>query len=206
MCALQVTLELRDSLGLTKTVALVRRYEAGRGIRPGAKKRVEVYDPPTTTSVLAPAYVPKVRPPSHSPRGDKTQADMHYSPPKSQQGFGLVGNGIEFEENKAKNNISVSALLPGGAASQSGQISVSDVVIKVDGRETYGWQLPRLADHVLGPPGSTVSLTFVSETSRSFDTKDVTLTRRAPVVTGDQPHPTPKTNTDQGLEKLSFSA
>ena len=108
-----------------------------------------------------------------------------------------VGVGIEFEESSAHNNIRVSAILPGGPAFESNQIFLSDVLMSVDGKETAGWSLLVLADHVLGPPDTAITLVFTSP--KSGGVKEVTLWRRALAVANRPKSPS-------GLERISFCA
>lgn len=111
----------------------------------------------------------------------------------------FVGVGIEFEENKAENSIRVSGVMARTPASECGKIFVSDILMRVDDVDTRGWSLLTLADNVLGPPDTTLKLTFMSSDSPS-GVKDVLLIRRAP---GELPR---AVKSPRGLEKVSFTA
>ena len=111
----------------------------------------------------------------------------------------FVGVGIEFEENKAERSIRVSGIMPRSPAAESGQIFCADILLRVDDEETREWTLLTLADTVLGPPETSLKLTFLSPISPN-GVKDVVLTRRAP---GELPR---AARSPRGLEKVSFTA
>jgi C-terminal processing protease CtpA/Prc len=111
----------------------------------------------------------------------------------------FVGVGIEFEENKAERSIRVSSIIPLSPAAECGQIFVSDILMRVDDEETREWTLLTLADNVLGPPETTLKLTFLSPDSPA-GVKDIFLTRRVP---GELPR---AARSPRGLEKVSFTA
>ena len=70
----------------------------------------------------------------------------------------------------------MSKVVAGGAAEASGNVHVGDTLEEVDGVKVGGIALETLArDHVLGPPGSAVTLVLASP---GGGRKTVTLRRR----------------------------
>eukprot|EP00802_Teleaulax_amphioxeia_P019476 Tamp_19711.p2 GENE.Tamp_19711~~Tamp_19711.p2 ORF type:complete len:142 (+),score=19.03 Tamp_19711:162-587(+) len=72
-----------------------------------------------------------------------------------------VGIGAYFQRSAADNGgLSVKSLLPGSPAAKCGKIKVGDIILKVDGDDVYGKKLAELAEVLLGPTGSKVTLEF----------------------------------------------
>jgi len=72
-----------------------------------------------------------------------------------------VGIGAYFQRAATDSEgLSVKSLLPGSPAQKCGKIKVGDIVLKVDGDNVYGKKLAELAEVLLGPTGSKVTLEF----------------------------------------------
>eukprot|EP00277_Geminigera_cryophila_P017955 CAMPEP_0179447362 /NCGR_PEP_ID=MMETSP0799-20121207/31224_1 /TAXON_ID=46947 /ORGANISM="Geminigera cryophila, Strain CCMP2564" /LENGTH=144 /DNA_ID=CAMNT_0021238161 /DNA_START=66 /DNA_END=500 /DNA_ORIENTATION=+ len=72
-----------------------------------------------------------------------------------------VGIGAYFQRASADTGgLSVKSLLPGSPAQKCGKIKVGDIVLKVDGDNVFGKKLAELAEVLLGPTGSKVTLEF----------------------------------------------
>ena len=211
----QVVLTFREESGQNKTVALVRSLPSS-------------FDHfPRYSSVSS---MPTTRPPHTVMAGQLAHVGLNGSPPQNnntavralpapsevfdlmlgvtcdmlsgrvfKQGP-LVGVGIEFAENKAGNNIHVSAILPGSPAFESDQISVADVLIGVDGKDVRDCSLMALASDVLGLPDTPIMLTFRVPADPG-QVKHVTLRRRAADTS--QLH---RPKSPFGLEYASYSA
>lgn len=54
----------------------------------------------------------------------------------------------------------VSQLVPGGAAEETGQVAVGDVLYEVEGENVYRADKQKIASKVLGPEGTMVRLGF----------------------------------------------
>lgn len=70
--------------------------------------------------------------------------------------FSGIGVMIELDRDH-KNRVTVSRPIDGGPASQSG-VKAGDVLQKIDGKVTEGWDIEKAANHIRGPEGSTVTL------------------------------------------------
>jgi C-terminal processing protease CtpA/Prc len=66
--------------------------------------------------------------------------------------FGL--HGVETD-------IVINELLPGGPAANCGQIQIGDILIAVDGKKVQGVTVEEVKKLVLGPEGTTASLTLI---------------------------------------------
>eukprot|EP00802_Teleaulax_amphioxeia_P018734 Tamp_18940.p1 GENE.Tamp_18940~~Tamp_18940.p1 ORF type:complete len:252 (-),score=10.75 Tamp_18940:535-1182(-) len=85
-----------------------------------------------------------------------------------------VGVGAYFECMQG-GSIRVRGLAKGGPAESSQMINIGDELLCVDNNEVHGRPLSELGQFILGPPGSTVQLTFVSLSDKSK--YDIFLTR-----------------------------
>mmetsp|Transcript_56216 Transcript_56216/g.114963 ORF Transcript_56216/g.114963 Transcript_56216/m.114963 type:complete len:149 (-) Transcript_56216:326-772(-) len=90
-----------------------------------------------------------------------------------------VGIGAYFQKSQADpGGLAVKSLLANSPAQQCGKITVGDIILSVNGENVYGKKLAELAEVLLGPPGSEVTLVFKREAS---DEKyDVKMTRGIP--------------------------
>jgi len=74
-----------------------------------------------------------------------------------------VGIGAYFQRSAIDTNgLAVKSLLKGSPAERCGKIAVGDIVLEVNGDNVYGKKLAELAQVLLGPPGSSVQMTFKS--------------------------------------------
>mmetsp|Transcript_15598 Transcript_15598/g.24255 ORF Transcript_15598/g.24255 Transcript_15598/m.24255 type:complete len:150 (+) Transcript_15598:153-602(+) len=90
-----------------------------------------------------------------------------------------VGIGAYFQKSKTDpSGLSVKSLLSGSPAQTCNRIKVGDIIMSVDGMEVYGKKLAELAEVLLGPPGSPVTLKF--KESKSGEVYDVTIQRGIP--------------------------
>ena len=71
----------------------------------------------------------------------------------------MEGVGIMVRRSKAGKFV-VASIMPGSPASLGGQVEADDVILAVGGLETEGMTPQQLADAVLGPRGSQVSVTL----------------------------------------------
>lgn len=72
-----------------------------------------------------------------------------------------VGIGAYFQRAATDaGGLSVKSLLPGSPAQKCGKIKVGDIILKVDGDNVHGKKLAELAEVLLGPTRSQVSLEF----------------------------------------------
>jgi hypothetical protein len=71
----------------------------------------------------------------------------------------MEGVGIMVRRSKAGKFV-VATIMPGSPASLGGQVEADDVILAVGGVETEGMTPQQLADAVLGPRGSQVSVTL----------------------------------------------
>ncbi|EKX37496.1 hypothetical protein GUITHDRAFT_165462 [Guillardia theta CCMP2712] len=63
----------------------------------------------------------------------------------------------------------VQMLVPGGAAAQSGEIGVGDVVVSVNNERIIGWTSTRLRNCFLGPFGTKISLGIIKATQHPLE-------------------------------------
>eukprot|EP00961_Rhodomonas_salina_P075802 1017174-Rhodomonas_salina.4 len=76
------------------------------------------------------------------------------------------GIGAYFQKSNADpQGLAVKSLLANSPAQNSGKIKVGDIILSVDGQNVYGKKLAELAEVLLGPPGSEVTLEFKNEKS-----------------------------------------
>jgi C-terminal processing protease CtpA/Prc len=73
----------------------------------------------------------------------------------------------------------VRALAKGGPSANSGMINVGDELVRVEDQDVHGRPLSELGQFILGVPGTSVLLTFIS---RSDKTKYEILLVRSKVV------------------------
>ncbi len=101
-----------------------------------------------------------------------------YLPPKQNNDFkqGLAGtfSGIGAELGMNGKQIVVVAPLDGSPAEKAG-IKPGDAVLKVDGQQTFGWNLNQAVEKIRGPKGSPVKLTIQHKGETA--SADVTITR-----------------------------
>jgi len=74
-------------------------------------------------------------------------------------GASTVGVGIFFHL-EADGHVYVKTIVGGGSADRDGSVQVGDIIVKVDGRDVDGEQMPVVRDLILGPQGTYVVLTF----------------------------------------------
>jgi len=84
------------------------------------------------------------------------------APVRMAHGVGQCGVGLILQDaaNSSYNgyNVSVASLSMGGPGEASHQIQAGDALVKIDGRDVVGKRTGELADWLLGPVGSAVSL------------------------------------------------
>lgn len=94
-----------------------------------------------------------------------------YLPPKQNDNFkqGLAGtfSGIGAELGMKGKQIVVVAPLDGSPAEKAG-IKPGDAVLKVDGLQTFGWNLNQAVEKIRGPKGSDVKLTIQHKGETAF--------------------------------------
>eukprot|EP00960_Hanusia_phi_P017689 520964-Hanusia_phi.AAC.1 len=93
--------------------------------------------------------------------------------------LGQAGVGLVFVKEDTNDHPVVAAVTADGSASRDGQIHVGDRITRVQGQSTFGVNTEALAERILGPYGSSVSLSFVRPgEEREFV---VTLIRGSPI-------------------------
>ncbi len=101
-----------------------------------------------------------------------------YLPPKQNDDFkqGLAGtfSGIGAELGMNGKQIVVVAPLDGSPAQKAG-VKPGDAVLKVDGQQTFGWNLNQAVEKIRGPKGSNVKLTIQHKGETKF--ADLQITR-----------------------------
>jgi len=73
--------------------------------------------------------------------------------------FSGIGVMIELDRDH-KNRVTVAMPIEGGPASKAG-IQSGDVLLKIDGQPTQGWDIEKAANKIRGPQGSTVVLSIL---------------------------------------------
>jgi len=117
---------------------------------------------------------------------DDSQGRPHsyHGSPEEAQGEGLVGRqseggvGLVFKRGEDSNNL-VFSIVKDSPADEVGVISVGDVLVMVDTRNTEGMSLGKLRGLITGPVGSVVSLTFSRHRGSSETRYTVDLVRCA---------------------------
>ncbi len=94
-----------------------------------------------------------------------------FFPPKENKDFKtqLAGefSGIGAELSMSpENRIMIIAPLDGSPAKAAG-IQNGDLILKVDGKETFGWTLDKAVDTIRGPKGSTVTLSILHKEAKA---------------------------------------
>ena len=101
-----------------------------------------------------------------------------YLPPVQNNNFkqGLAGqfSGIGAELGMKDKNIMVISPLDGSPAEKAG-IKAGDIIVKVDGQSTSGWNLSQAVEKIRGPKGSLVALTVLHKDAQK--TVDIKITR-----------------------------
>jgi len=93
---------------------------------------------------------------------DQSQADatlMNEAKVALRRALKMEGVGIMVRRNQAGQYV-VATVMPGSPASVGGKVETDDVILAVGGIETDGMSPQQLADAVLGPQGSRVSVTL----------------------------------------------
>jgi hypothetical protein len=93
---------------------------------------------------------------------DQSQADttlMNEAKVALRRALKMEGVGIMVRRNQAGQYV-VATVMPGSPASVGGKVETDDVILAVGGVETDGMSPQQLADAVLGPQGSRVSVTL----------------------------------------------
>jgi len=119
----------------------------------------------------------------------------------------MEGVGIMVRRNKAGNFV-VATIMPGSPASLMGQVESDDVLLAVGGMETDGMSAQQLADAVLGPRGSSVSVTLRRSTlQREVDGERHNLDRvySVELVRSDKPIAQPRTPEINAAERYASS-
>ena len=75
-------------------------------------------------------------------------------------GARMCGLGVKLRHSK-NGQLSVAAIVPGGAAHSSGQINPGDAILAVGGVETMGKSLQDVASMFIGPESTPVVLTVL---------------------------------------------
>ncbi|MFN8610095.1 MAG: S41 family peptidase [Vulcanimicrobiota bacterium] len=85
-------------------------------------------------------------------------------------GGNFSGIGVMIElDREHKNRVTVSQPIPDGPADKTG-IQTGDVLAKIDGQPTDGWDIEKAANKIRGPQGSLVALTiYRPKEKRSFE-------------------------------------
>jgi len=104
------------------------------------------------------------------------------------KGIGMVvrsvaeGHGFGFLSARSAKSQDwlVKQLIPGGTASMCGQIDVDDAVVAVDGQRIAGMNIEQVQDLILGPEGTTVTITGLKLSPTGGTRYSVTLTRGDP--------------------------
>jgi len=101
-----------------------------------------------------------------------------YLPPVQNTDFkqGLAGqfSGIGAELGTQDKNILIIAPLDGSPAEKAG-IKAGDIILKVNGQSTAGWDLSKAVDQIRGPKGTNVVLTVIHKDTQKQ--VDLTITR-----------------------------
>mmetsp|Transcript_83177 Transcript_83177/g.121792 ORF Transcript_83177/g.121792 Transcript_83177/m.121792 type:complete len:586 (+) Transcript_83177:83-1840(+) len=119
----------------------------------------------------------------------------------------MEGVGIMVRRNKGGNFV-VATIMPGSPASLLGQVEAEDVLLAVGGIETDGMSAQQLADAVLGPRGSSVSVTLRRSTvQREVDGATHNLDRvySVELVRSDKPITQPRTPEIKAAERYASS-
>ncbi len=102
-----------------------------------------------------------------------------FFPPKENEGFKtqlageFSGIGAELSLNE-DNQVTVVAPLDGSPAKRAG-IRSGDIIAKVDGESTAGWDLPKAVENIRGERGTTVTLTVLHDDAQ--DLVDIEIVR-----------------------------
>mmetsp|Transcript_47062 Transcript_47062/g.73646 ORF Transcript_47062/g.73646 Transcript_47062/m.73646 type:complete len:154 (+) Transcript_47062:77-538(+) len=89
-----------------------------------------------------------------------------------------VGIGAYFQKSADEPGALAVKSLVEGPAKKDGRIKMGDIIVSVNDIDVYSKRLAELAEHLLGPKGSDVRLTFKSKNNPNFDELyTVTLTR-----------------------------
>ncbi|EKX49042.1 hypothetical protein GUITHDRAFT_136227 [Guillardia theta CCMP2712] len=80
-----------------------------------------------------------------------------------------VGIGAYFQKSPDEPGCLAVKSLVDGPAKKCGKIKTGDIIVAVDGYNVYGKKLAELAEHLLGPKGTEVSLTFKSKSQSTLD-------------------------------------
>src|SRR5206468_939534 len=92
-----------------------------------------------------------------------------YLPPQQNDNFkqNLAGQfeGIGAELATDNNIISVIAPIAGSPAEKAG-VKAKDLILKVDGESTQGWDLPKAVSKIKGPKGTQVTLSVLHKDSK----------------------------------------
>jgi len=119
----------------------------------------------------------------------------------------MEGVGIMVRRNKAGQYV-VATMMPGSPAALAGNVEADDVLLAVGGQETEGMTPQQLADAVLGPRGSKVSVTLRrSAVQRIVDDQTQTLERvyTVELVRSDKPVAQPNTPELSAAERYASS-
>lgn len=102
-----------------------------------------------------------------------------FFPPKENESFKtqlageFSGIGAELSLNEEK-QVTVVAPLDGSPAKASG-IRSGDIIVKVDGESTFGWDLPKAVENIRGEKGTKVILSVIHENEEEI--VDIEITR-----------------------------
>lgn len=102
-----------------------------------------------------------------------------FFPPKENQNFKtqlageFSGIGAELSLNE-ENQVTVMSPLDGSPAQKAG-IRSGDIILKVEGKSTYGWTLAKAVENIRGPKGTKVTITILHEKEKT--PKDIAITR-----------------------------
>jgi len=91
-------------------------------------------------------------------------------------GMGLAGIGLLMQQDGgAESPVFIKSVVAGGACERDGSISVGDGVLAVNGERVIGSSVASIRERIVGPIGSTVTVTF--ESSKTGEVYERTLMR-----------------------------
>jgi len=80
-----------------------------------------------------------------------------------------VGIGAYFHKSSEDPDYLCVKSLIDGPAKRCGKIRTGDCIVSIDGKDVHGRRLAELADHLLGPRGSDVTLKFKNSGGESYE-------------------------------------